>query len=81
VRKGLYWVAQLVVLAIVIKALLWLWQAYEARDLSSQSQEVLDVDKVCSVIADTGQCFCHHRQTDQRLTVPYRECIALAARR
>jgi len=71
---------RLVVLAVVVKGLLWAWQAYQARDLADQAQEVLDVDKVCSVIADTGQCFCRHRQTNQRLSVPYRECKSLAGR-
>jgi hypothetical protein len=39
---------------------------------------VLDIDKDCSVIADTGQCFCRHRRTERRLTVPYQECVSLS---
>jgi len=71
---------RLVVLAVAIKVLLWAWQAHQATDTNPQAQ-VYDVDKVCSVIADTGQCFCHHRQTQQRLSIPYPECKALAGRR
>jgi len=80
VRKGIYWIMQLVILAVVIKVLLWVWQAYEARGSGGEPQQVLDVDKVCSIVADTGQCFCHHRSTQQRLSIPYRECMALAGR-
>jgi len=68
-------------LAVVIKVLLWAWQAHEARNTARQPQQVNDVDKVCWVIPDTGQCFCHHRQTQQRLSIPYPECRSLAARR
>jgi len=79
VKKGLYWVVRLALLAAGIKVLIWAWDAHEARD-AVRPQQVLDVDKVCSVIADTGQCFCHHRQTQQRLSVPYQECRSLAGR-
>ena len=44
------------------------------------SPEVLDIDKECRVTPDTGQCFCRHRWTNERLSVPYRECVALARR-
>ena len=81
-KKGFYWAVRLLVLAVAIKTVLWAWQTHEARDTARQTQQkVLEVDKVCSVIADTGQCFCHHRQTQQRLSIPYAECISLAGRR
>jgi predicted negative regulator of RcsB-dependent stress response len=79
-RKGIYWAVQLAVLAVIIKVLLWAWQAYEAKNIDRESQQALDVDKVCSVVADTGQCFCHHRQTGQRLSIPFRECMSLTGR-
>jgi hypothetical protein len=41
---------------------------------------VLDVDKDCKVVPDTGQCFCRHRWTNERLSTPYNECVALARR-
>jgi len=81
VKKGFYWLVRLVVLAVVIKLGLWAWQFYQPGDKGEQQAQVLDVDKVCSVIADTGQCFCHHWQTQRRLSVPYGECMALAGRR
>lgn len=79
-KKGFYWLVRLAVLAVAIKFALWAWQSYQAGGSSEQQVQVLDVDKVCSVIADTGQCFCHHRDTQRRLSVPYQECMALAGR-
>ena len=79
-KKGFYWLVRLVVLAVSIKLALWAWQFYQPGDKGEQQVQVPDVDKVCSVIADTGQCFCHHRDTQRRLSVPYRECMALAGR-
>lgn len=79
-KKGIYGVMQLVMLAVVIKVLLWVWQAHEARSAGGEPPQLPDVDKVCSIVADTEQCFCHHRSTQQRLSIPYRECLALAAR-
>jgi hypothetical protein len=80
VKKGFYWLVRLVVLAVSIKLALWAWGFYRPADEGEQQVQVLDVDKVCSVIADTGQCFCHHRETERRLSVSYRECMVLAGR-
>jgi hypothetical protein len=77
-RKGIYWAVRIVALVLAIKVALWGWQEYQTADSGPQPREVLDVDKVCSIIADTGQCFCHDRQTNQRLSVPYSECKARA---
>ena len=79
VRKGIVWAIEIILLALLIKAGMWAYQHYGAGG-KAQRQEVLDVDKDCKVIPDTGQCFCRHRWTNERLTVPYRECVSLARR-
>ena len=78
VRKGIYWALRIVALALVIKFALWIYQGYRSEARVQRQQELLDSDMECSVIADTGQCFCYNHWTKERLSVPYRKCMSLA---
>lgn len=80
-RSAAWWVIRLLLLALAIKFVLWAYTLHVADDQPEQPQEVPDIDKECRVVPDTGQCLCRHRWTNERLLVPYRECVALARRR
>ena len=72
----------LLVLAALAWGAWWAWQNFAQRDNGAAAQaEVLDIDKQCHVFADSGQCVCRHRRTEEPLAVPYEECVALARRR
>jgi hypothetical protein len=81
VRKVIYWALWIIVAAFAYKAALWAYQGYKAGEQAQQQEELLDVDKICRVIPDTGQCVCRHRETDQRLFIPYDECVTRASER
>jgi hypothetical protein len=82
VRDVIRWLIWIFVLALAIKFAWSFYQSYRSQEnQTAQQQEVPDIDKECKVIPDTGQCFCRHRRTNERLKVPYRECVALAGRR
>ena len=80
-RKAIYWALWIIVAAFTYKAALWVYQGYKAGEQPQQQEELLDVDKICRVIPDTGQCVCRHRETDQRLFIPYDECVTRASER
>jgi hypothetical protein len=77
-RKGIYWAIWIIAAVLAYKAAMWAYQGYQAGE-KAQQQQILDIDKLCSVTADTGQCVCRHRQTNQRLSVPYEECVSRAS--
>jgi hypothetical protein len=77
-RKGIFWVIWIIAAVLAYKAAMWAYQGYKAGE-KAQQQQILDIDKLCSVTADTGQCVCRHRQTNQRLSIPYEECISRAS--
>jgi hypothetical protein len=82
VRTAITWLIRILIFALAIKIAWWAYQAYGPRNEQTASQqEVPDIDKQCRVIPDTGQCFCRHRWTNERLPIPYRECVDLARRR
>ena len=74
-RKVINWALWVITAVLMYKLSLWAYEGYRA---GGQKQEVLDIDKLCSVIADTGQCFCRHRQTKKVLSISYDECLSLA---
>jgi len=78
VKKGIYWAFRIIALALAIKAGLWAFENLKPDRREQPEEVVLDSDKDCDVIADTGQCFCRHRWTEKRLSVPYQECVALS---
>jgi len=80
-RKLVSGLFQILVLAAVVWGAWWAWQNFSGAGRTSAAADVLDIDKQCRVFADSGQCICHHRQTEQPLSVPYDECVALARKR
>lgn len=80
VRNLALWMFRIVVLVLAMKLAWWAYQTYRPGAPADRLPEVPDVDKECHVIPDTGQCICRHRWTNERLSVPYRECVALARR-
>ena len=79
-RKLISGLFQILVLAAVAWGVWWGWQAFSSTGRTPPAK-VLDIDKQCRVFADSGQCICHHRQTEQPLSVPYDECVVLARKR
>jgi hypothetical protein len=79
VIRLLIWI---IVARLAYKVGLWAFEEYQQRQQSGQrpvqQQEIHDSDKVCKVIADTGQCVCRHRKTNDRLSLPYEECVSRA---
>lgn len=80
VRNVAVWMFRIILVVLAIRFAWWAYQNYWPAATADRPPEILDVDKECRVIADTGQCFCRHRWTNERLKVPYRECVALARR-
>lgn len=80
-RKGIQFLFNLAILAALAWGAWWAWQAFSGggRPAAAPGQ-VLDIDKQCRVVADTGQCLCRHARTGERLQVPYDECVTLARR-
>lgn len=80
-RKGIYGLFQVLVLAGLVWAGWWAWQTFAGGDRRGAAQaEVLDIDKDCRVFPDTGQCVCRHARTGERLALPYGECRERARR-
>ena len=81
VRKIIYWVLWIIAAAFVYKAAMWAYQGVKAGEQPQQQEELHDLDKICRVIPDTGQCVCRHRETEQRIFLPYDECVTRASER
>jgi len=77
-RKGISLVLWIIAAVLAYKATMWAYQGYQAGG-QVQQQQVLDVEKICNITADTGQCVCRHRQTNQRISIPYEECVSRAS--
>lgn len=66
-------------LVVLIKVVMWSWDKYQSGGQESQSGEVNEMDKVCRITnPDTGSCVCLHRKTNERLSLPYAECVSRA---
>ncbi len=73
------WIIRLIVLALIVKVVLWSWEQYQQGGKETPSAEVNDFDKVCRITnPDLGSCVCLHRETNERLKVPYDECVQRA---
>lgn len=77
VRNLIRWVIRIIVLVVAIKLGLWLYQEYLESN-RTQQVEVSDIDKVCVLDGDSGQCICRHRRTQEWLSIPYEECVSRA---
>lgn len=77
-RKLMRFVVFVVALVVAYKGAMWAMDEFRLFQSSDRNgkQEVLDVDKECWMEADTQQCWCRHRQTGERLSIRYEECVA-----
>ncbi|MFB3079974.1 MAG: hypothetical protein ACE1Y4_18420, partial [Lysobacterales bacterium] len=64
---------------LTYKLALWAYQGYQESKQEHQQQEVLEFYKVCWIDADTRRCMCRHRQTKQRISMAYDECVSRAS--
>ena len=78
VRKGIYWALQIIAIALALKFALWAYQDYMAGEEGQQQLKLLDIDKICKIVADTGQCNCRHRRTNETLNLAHEECLSRA---
>ena len=79
-RNVAVWMFRIILIVLAIRFAWWAYQNYRPDAPAARQPEVPDIDKECRVIADTGQCICRHRWTNERLKVPYKECVALSRR-
>jgi len=77
-RNVLGWIVNIIVLALIIRIRWWAYQEFASGDEAQQQQELLDYDKDCRIIADTGQCICRHRRNNELLLLHYEECVSIA---
>ena len=75
-QKAIRFVGWLVAAFLAYQAGTWGYEVFkDYRAGGEEQRQVLDMDKMCWMEADTQQCYCRHRQTNERLDVPYRECV------
>ena len=79
-RNVAVWMIRIILIVLAIRFAWWAYQSYRPDEPAERPPEVPDVDMECRIIADTGQCFCRHRWTNERLKVQYKKCVALSRR-
>jgi hypothetical protein len=72
------WLSLIAVLVLTYYGAMWGYENYQAGQKKAPQGNVLDIDKECRIVADTRQCTCRHRETNERLEVHYEKCISLA---
>ena len=77
-RKAVQWAFWIILAVLVYKVGMWVYQGLGSGNQAQHHNEVFDHDKVCRINADTGQCICRHRQTNQKLSISYEECVSRA---
>jgi len=79
-RKVTQWLFWIILIVLAYKVALWVYQGLSTGGQAQQQEEIFDHDKVCRIIADTGQCICRHRQNNQILNISFDECVSRASR-
>ena len=78
-RKLLIWIVRIAVLLLLARVVFWAWEQYQAGGADGPTVEISEFDKVCRITnPDFGSCVCLHRQTNERLDLPYEECVKRA---
>ena len=73
------WVIRIAVLVVLVKIVLWSWEQYQLGGVANEDGETDDFYKQCRITnPDTGSCVCIHRETRERLKIPYDECVRRA---
>lgn len=79
-RKALNLVSLLVIVFVTFKLTMWAYHGLTKIEPQLSKQEIMDADIVCMQVADTGQCMCRHRDTNDLLDVGYDECVSRVMR-
>lgn len=75
-KKLITWIIRIFVLVLIVKVVLWSWEQYQQGGQKGKPTQVNDFDKICRITnPDLGSCVCLHRHTNERLKVPYDECV------
>ena len=78
-RKLMIWIVRIAVLLLLARVVYWAWEQYQAGGEPAPAAEISEFDKVCRITnPDFGSCVCVHRQTNERLDLPYEECVRRA---
>lgn len=81
-RYVIHLLTWIIVALLAYKVAVWAFEEFQLRERfdqrSGQQEDIPDSDKICKMIADTGQCICRHRKTNDRLSLPYEECVSRA---
>ena len=78
-KKLFTWIVRIAVLLLLAKIVMWSWQKYQSGGQEAQHGDVPDFEKVCRITnPDYGSCVCLHKRTNERLDLPYEECVELA---
>jgi hypothetical protein len=77
-RKLISWIVQIIVLVLIVKLGMWVYQSDWSGGQNPQEPEVAEPDKVCTMMPDTEQCMCRNRRTSARISMPYEECVSRA---
>lgn len=78
-KKALIWVVRIAVLLLLVKLVLWSWEQYQHGGETPPMDNVLEMDKQCRITnPDFGSCVCVHRRTNEKLAIPYDECVTRA---
>lgn len=78
-KKLFTWIVRIAVLVVLAKVVLWSWDKYQAGGEKGYQGDVMEIDKVCRITnPDFGSCVCVHGQTNERLEIPYDECVQRA---
>lgn len=78
-KKVMTWVVRIVVLILLVKLVMWSWDQYQHGGEPQHVDNVNEMDKVCRITnPDYGSCVCLHRRTNEKLDIPYKECMTRA---
>ena len=78
-KKLFTWIVRIAVLLLLVKIVMWSWDKYQSGGREAAQGDILDYDKVCRITnPDTGSCVCMHKRSNERLDLPYEECVELA---
>lgn len=75
-NKVLTWIVRIIVLVIIVKVVIWSWEQYQSGGSGSSGEQVPEWNRVCRITnPDLGSCVCTNKDTNERLSVPYDECV------
>jgi hypothetical protein len=79
-RKFMNFAMLILIVVVTVNLALWAYRGLTKDDTVLKQETVMDADIVCLKVADTGQCMCRHRETNQRIDVGYSDCVSRVMR-